>query len=52
MVAEYIDFFVNSVVPSTINFMNTSFIQSGVSLLGFIIAVALLSIIIGGILIR
>lgn len=49
---NYIDFFIDSFMPAAMNFMTSSFIVSGVSLLEFFIAIGLLCIIIGGILIR
>ena len=51
MVMNYIDWFF-TFVSDMITWMNSQFIISGVSLLGFIIAVALLCIVIGGFLIR
>ena len=52
MVMKYIDFFIDDFLPSIYTFMTTHYIVEGVSLLAFIIAVALLCIIIGGLLIR
>lgn len=51
MITGYLDFFV-SFLSSSIDWMNSVFITSGVSLLGFIMAVGILSILIGGLLIR
>lgn len=52
MVMNYIDFFLDDFMPSIYTFMTTHYIVDGVSLLAFLISVALLCIIIGGLLIR
>lgn len=51
MVMDYINWFF-SFVSDMIGWMNSQFIVPGVSLLGFLMAVALLCIVIGGFLIR
>lgn len=51
MVMNYIDWFF-TFVADMIGWMNAQFIVPGVSLLGFIMAVALLCIVIGGFVIR
>ena len=49
---QYIDFFIDEFMPSMMNFLTTNYIVDGVSVLAFLIGVALLCIIIGGLLIR
>ena len=49
---QYIDFFIDDFMPSMMSFLTTNYIVDGVSVLGFLIGVALLCIIIGGLLIR
>lgn len=52
MVDQYLDFFIDDFLPDAVSFMSNSMIAPGVSLFGFLIAVGLLFIIIGGLLIR
>lgn len=49
---DTLDYLVTELLPSLFNWLNSSFLASGVSILGFIVAVNLLIIIIGAILIR
>lgn len=52
MVADFIGFFVDTFIYDFLFYMNTWYIVPGVSFFHFLIAVALMSIIIGGVLIR
>lgn len=49
---QYVQFFTNEFLPSFVNFMTDAELVSGVSLFGFLIAVSLLCLVIGGILLR
>lgn len=52
MVVTYLDLFFKEMLPTFIKWLNTLMIADGVSWLGLIVAVTLLSILIGSILMR
>lgn len=52
MIKSFMDFFVTSLFPNFISFLDSLLIAPGVSFLGLIVAVTLLCIVIGAVLMR
>lgn len=52
MIKNYLDWITGTLLPSFFNYLNGLMIVPGVSLLGFIVAIAIICIVVGAILFR
>lgn len=52
MIKNYLDWIINTMLPTLFSYLNSLIIVPGVSLLGFVISISIICIVVGAILFR